>query len=105
MATENTTDHPSGAAYVVAHIAVRDEAKWAEYRGKVGATVAAWGGELMMRGTRKAVLYGEHPYTDVVLLRFPDAQAASDWHDSPDYQALVGLRTEAADAVLVSYES
>ena len=40
------------AAYVIGHINVKDAGKWAEYRVKVPATLAQWGGELVLRGRR-----------------------------------------------------
>ncbi len=92
------------AAYVIGHVRVKDAHKWAEYRRRVPATFQAWDGELVMRGERAAVLAGEHDATDVVVLRFPNIQAAHGWHDSPEYQALIPLREEGADVMLISFE-
>ena len=55
-------------------------------------------------GERATVLAGEHDATDVVVLRFPSIQAAHGWHDSPEYQALIPLREEGADVMLISFE-
>ena len=93
------------AAYVIGHITVKDPEKWGEYRGKVPATLAPWGGELILRGRRMAVLTGDHPYTDAVVIRFPDAKAIAEWYGSPAYQALIPIREQAAEMVLISYES
>ena len=92
-------------AYLVGHIAVRDAAKWDEYRSKVPATLAPWGAELVFRGRCAAVLSGAHAHTDVVVIRFPDQAALTAWHASAAYQALIPLRTQAADVVLLSYET
>jgi uncharacterized protein (DUF1330 family) len=93
------------AAYVIGHITVRDPEKWAEYRGKVSATLAAAGGEVVLRGRKVAVLSGDHAHTDTVVLRFADVAAAQRWHSSAAYQALIPLREQAADMVLITYES
>ena len=93
------------SAYVIGHIIVKDPEKWMEYRAKVPATLAQWGGELILRGRRVAVLTGEHPYTDTVVIRFPDTEAIAGWYGSPGYQALIPLREQAAKMVLISYES
>jgi len=93
------------SAYVIGHIAVIDAQKWAQYRSQVPATLTPWGGEVMMRGHRAAVLSGHHAYTDMVVLRFPNVDAVEGWYASPAYQALVPLREQGADVVLVSYES
>jgi uncharacterized protein (DUF1330 family) len=90
-------------ACLIGHITVKDEALWAEYRSKVPATLAPWGGELLLRGKRVAVLAGEHSYTDVVVIRFPDQAALNGWHASAAYQALIPLRQQAADVVLLAY--
>ena len=92
-------------AYVIGHITVKDPEKWAEYRSRVPATLAAWGAELVLRGRRVAVLSGEHRYTDAVVIRFPDARAVSGWYGSAGYQALIPLREQAAEMLLISYDS
>ena len=93
------------AAYVIGHITVKDAEKWAEYREKVPASLARWGGEVILRGRRFAVLSGEHPHTDTVVIRFPDANAIRNWYGSPAYQALIPIREQAAEMVLVAYEA
>ena len=92
-------------AYVIGHLTVRDPEKWGEYRARVPATLAAFGGELVFRGKRVAVFSGEHPHADTVVIRFPDTAAVSAWHTSPPYQALIPLREEAAEMVLICYQA
>ncbi|MCX6071399.1 MAG: DUF1330 domain-containing protein [Chloroflexi bacterium] len=93
------------AAYVIGHITIKDSQKWAEYRDQVPATVVAWGGQVVFRGRRMAVFSGQHPFTDTVVIQFPDVGAVQAWHESAAYQALIPLRNQAADVVLVGYES
>jgi len=92
-------------AYVVGHITVKDPEKWARYRDQVPATLAPWSAELVFRGKRTAVWSGEHAHDDIVVIRFPDRQAASNWFSSSAYQALIPLREQAADVVLLSYDT
>lgn len=92
-------------AYVVGHITVKDAGKWDEYRNSVPATLVPWGAELVMRGKRAAVLAGEHEHTDIVVIRFPDQQALNGWFSSAAYQALIPLRQQAADVVLIAYDA
>jgi len=93
------------SAYVIGHISIKDAAKWAEYRSRVPATLEPWGAELVFRGERATILAGEHAHPDVVVIRFPDRQAVAGWHASAAYQALIPLRQQAADVVLLSYET
>ncbi len=91
-------------AYLVGHIAVKDPVKWAEYCDKVPATVAPWGATLVFRGARAQVLAGDHAYTDTVVIRFPNRDALNGWHESASYRAIVPIRLQAADVVIISYD-
>jgi uncharacterized protein (DUF1330 family) len=91
-------------AYVVGHLTVTNAEKWAEYRNQVPATLVPWGAELVLRGKRVALLAGEHPHSDIVVIRFPDKKAVDSWYSSPAYQALIPLRQQAAEMVLICYE-
>lgn len=93
----------SSPAHVIGHITVKDADKWAEYRSKVPATLAPWGAELMFRGQKRIVLSGTHPHTDTVVLRFPDLESVRKWYASDAYQALIPLREQAAEVVLVVF--
>ncbi len=94
-----------GSAYVIGHITVKDAEKWETYRSRVPATLAPWGASLVFRGKRLAVLGGRHEHADTVVIRFPDRAAADGWHASAAYQALVPLRQQAADVVLLAYDT
>jgi uncharacterized protein (DUF1330 family) len=92
------------SAYVIGHIVVKDDTKWAEYRRQVPGTLDPWGARLVFRGSKTAVLCGEHPYNDTVVIRFPDQDSVNKWYHSAAYQSLIALRTDAADVTLISYE-
>ena len=91
------------SALIIGHITVRDADKWAQYRAALPATLAPWGAELVFRGHLESVLAGRHAHTDTVVIRFPDPAAVNGWYQSASYQALIPLRTEAADVDLASY--
>ena len=92
-------------AYVVGHITVKNAEKWDEYRTRVPATLEPWGAELVFRGKKIATLAGEHAHSDIVVIRFPDKEAVNGWHSSAAYQALIPVREQAAEMVLLSYEA
>jgi uncharacterized protein (DUF1330 family) len=92
-------------AYLVGNVRVKDSDKWAEYRGKVPETLAPWGAELLFRGRLNSVLSGEPPYPDIVVIRFADLDSIEKWYNSAAYQAIIPIREQAADIVLVSYEA
>jgi uncharacterized protein (DUF1330 family) len=51
------------------------------------------------------VFSGEHSHSDTVVIRFSDASSAEGWYDSAAYQALIPLREQAADLVLICFEA
>lgn len=95
------------AAYVIGNIRVKEQSSWDAYRAKVGATIAQYGGEIVMRGKAARVFSGDAQGKDrgdsVVILRFADVAAATRWHDSAEYQAIVPLRNQGADVSLALY--
>ena len=92
-------------AYLVGHVTVKNQEKWAEYTSKVPGTLAPWDAELVFRGKQVAVLAGANPHADIVVIRFPNVAAVNQWFSSPAYQALIPVREQAAEVVLLSYEA
>jgi uncharacterized protein (DUF1330 family) len=91
-------------AYVVGHLTVKNDEKWAEYRSQLSGTLVPWGAELVFRGNKVATLGGENLHSNIVVIRFPDIEAVKGWYASPAYQALIPLRLQAAEMDLISYE-
>ncbi len=93
------------AAYYIGTICITNVDAWQRYVAEVGATISAFGGEVMFRGRRS----GDDPAVlvpgsrQVVVLRFADGDAAQRWHDSPDYQRLVPMRNAGAEVDLTLY--
>ena len=92
-------------AYVTGQITVKNPGKWNEYCSRVPDTLAPWGAEIVFRGKKIATFAGGNLYTDIVVIRFPDTAAAHNWFASPSYQSLIPLRQQAADVVLLAYET
>jgi uncharacterized protein (DUF1330 family) len=88
-------------AWVIGHVSVTDADKWDRYRHSVPATIAPFGGKVLLRGNVTDLLYGTHSHSDAVVLEFPDLASARAWHASPAYQALIPLRSAAADVDLI----
>lgn len=91
------------SVYLVGQISIKNMEKWTSYREQVPLTLESWAGEITFRGKLAAVLAGEHPHTDIVVIRFPNQAALDGWHNSAEYQALVPLRQQAAEVILLSY--
>ena len=88
------------SAYVCVHATLKDADKMAEYGAAAGPAVTQYGGELVCRGPIET-LHGETSHQIMVVLKFDHKQAAQDWYNSSEYQAIIPTRNEAMDALFV----
>lgn len=91
------------SAFFIATTRVKDAEKFQEYASKTAQTFAAFGGEVVTRGKAEVTLAGESVHQTVGVVRFPDMESLNSWFQSPQYQALIPLRDNAADMTLVAY--
>jgi uncharacterized protein (DUF1330 family) len=84
-------------AYVIASVTDSwDEDKLVEYRKRNTDIVAAHGGRFIARGGRLEILEGDYAPVRVVVIEFPDLDAARGWYESEDYAPLRELRRTAS---------
>lgn len=92
------------AAYLYGSIEITDTIAYAEYREKVPAVVAAFGGRFLVRGGALEVLEGEANPRRMVILEFPDMARLQAFYRSPEYQPLIALRQRASTGHLIAVE-
>lgn len=92
------------ATFLIGHIRIKDAALWKQYVDGVRESLQPFAAEVMFRGAKTAVLAGEHPYDQVVVIRFADQATLHNWFISRKYQSLIPLRDRAAEVVIASYE-
>ena len=83
-------------AYVIANVEVYDPEAYAEYTQTTPASVAAHGGRFLARGGHAEVLEGTLLPRRVVLIEFPDVDAARAWWGSDDYRSRADQRRMAS---------
>jgi len=93
------------AAYLIGHIAVKDTAQWNVYVEGVRKSLIPFEAQIVFRGRRAAVLTGEHPFQDTVVIKFRDQPTLQNWYRSESYQKLIPIRDRAADVVIISYDA
>lgn len=86
------------AAYVIYQGEVLDQERYEEYKVKAAASIAAAGGQYLVRGGDLHVLEGEAPAGRTVVVEFPTTQAALDWYHGEEYAAARAIREGAARA-------
>jgi uncharacterized protein (DUF1330 family) len=88
-------------AYVIADVEILDAERYADYRSQVPATLESYGGQFLVRGGATDMIEGDWLPRRLVIIEFPSMDAAHRWYDSPEYQAILGIRHEAATARLI----
>jgi uncharacterized protein (DUF1330 family) len=91
-------------AYVIADIDVHDQDAYREYAALVPGTLEPHGGRFLVRGGVHETLEGGWQPRRVVVLEFPDAEAAKRWHSSQEYAAPKAMRQRASTGSLVLVE-
>jgi uncharacterized protein (DUF1330 family) len=81
-------------AYAIAHLQdVRLGPEIVDYIAQIDATLEPHEGRFLIHGVTPEVVEGPWP-GDLVLIAFPDMERARAWYDSPEYRAILPLRTE-----------
>ena len=93
------------SAYLIGHITINNPEKWKIYVEGVQKSLIPFEADVVFRGKRATVLTGEHPYQHTVVIKFPDQPTLQKWYHSDVYQALISVRDEAADVVIISYDA
>lgn len=85
------------AAYLIADVKVSNPEQYRGYQALTPGAVAAGGGEFIVRGGESEVMEGAWVPNRVVVIRFPDMDAARAFYDSELYRAARAARAGATD--------
>ena len=80
--------------YVFVEIAVTNPEAYEGYKAAVAPMVVAAGGRYLVRGGKSEAREGAPPAGRVVILEYPSFEAAKAFLESPEYQAIIHLRTD-----------
>ncbi|GAA4814785.1 DUF1330 domain-containing protein [Nocardioides caeni] len=100
MSTSLTTNHAtSRKVYAIAYLRDVDFGpEIIDYIERIDATLAPYGGRFLVHGGKLTPAEGAWD-GDLVIVEFPDADAARGWYDSAEYQAILPLRTEHSTSI------
>jgi len=90
--------------YLIGDVEVLDKVAYEEYRQKVPATIAAYGGRYIARGGATEVLEGGWVPKRCVLIEFPSMAKLKAWWESPEYVPLRAIRQRATRSNLIVTE-
>jgi uncharacterized protein (DUF1330 family) len=91
-------------AYVIVETDIHDPEQYEQYKAASPAAVAGGGGRFVARGGELAVFEGDWNPSRLVILEFPDLEAAKAWYASEQYQEAKKLRDGAARLNMVAVE-
>ena len=84
-------------AYVIVDMKVSNAEQYKQYMAAAPASVAAAGGEYLVRGGKFEVLEGKWQPTRIAMLKFPSFEAAKTFYDAELYRAAREKRKGATD--------
>lgn len=90
--------------YILAEISVTNPEAYQEYLAAVTPMVEAFSGTYIVRAGRAETPEGAPPMGRVVLLEFASYDAALAFYHSPEYQAILPMRTDNATSRIVILE-
>jgi uncharacterized protein (DUF1330 family) len=91
-------------AYIIVETDIQDAEQYEKYKAAAPGAVAAGGGRFVVRGGELAVLEGDWAPKRLVMLEFPDLEAAKRFYESPEYEEAKKLREGAASLRMVAVE-
>jgi uncharacterized protein (DUF1330 family) len=90
--------------YAIAEIAVNDAVAYRGYVAAVTPIITKYGGVYLVRGGNAVAKEGAPPKGRLVVIEFPNFAAAQTFYDSPEYQAIIGLRLKSATSRVLQVE-
>ncbi len=87
-------------AYVIGEVEIRHPENMVGYADKVAQAVAKFGGRYLARGAKPQVLEGG-PAHKILMIEFPDAEAAQAWYGSAEYAEAHAIRKGNSDLRLI----
>jgi uncharacterized protein (DUF1330 family) len=91
-------------AYIIVETDITDPDQYEQYKAASPGAIEAGGGRFLVRGGELAVLEGDWNPSRLVLLEFPDLDAAKAFYESEQYRAAMQLREGAATLKMVAVQ-
>ena len=88
------------AGYLIANYRITNPEAYEAYPRAVLPTLVAHDAEVLVADYESERMEGA-PAAVTIVLKFPSKEAARAWYDSPEYQKIVGLRTDNSEGFVV----
>jgi len=84
------------SAYIIANVQVTNPTQYEDYKKWSSEAMKVHGAEVCVRGGKVEVLEGDWHPERIVILKFPDIEAAKKFNSSPEYSKARASRQGAA---------
>jgi uncharacterized protein (DUF1330 family) len=91
-------------AYVIVDVKIEDPEVYAEYRRLTPGSIAAYGGQFVVRGGPLETLEGDWSPERIVVLEFDSVARAKAWWSSAEYAPAKALRQKSATTRMIVVE-
>jgi len=91
-------------AYIIAEVEVTDPEKYKGYMALSPGAIAAGGGKFIVRGGESVLLEGAPAPKRIVVIEFPDLEAAKRFYVSPEYAIAREARAGAAHFRMIAIQ-
>jgi len=85
------------SAFIIVDLTPTDPEKAQAYGASAATTIARYDGEFVVKGAIEPLSGGSHHQTKAII-QFADREAALNWYQSDEYQALIPLRDQGMDS-------
>jgi uncharacterized protein (DUF1330 family) len=85
------------AGYIVVEMKISDPERYKAYMAEAPATIAAAGGEYLVRGGKSETLEGTWNPARLAILKFPSYEQARAWYDDERYRQVRAKRAGATE--------
>ncbi|RWL83295.1 MAG: DUF1330 domain-containing protein [Mesorhizobium sp.] len=92
------------SAYIISDVTIREREAFEAYRTRAAASIAAHGGRYLVRGGDVETLEGNWQPGPLIVVEFPDIEAARRWYRSDEYAAALEVRDAALSRNLILVE-
>ncbi|URL01783.1 DUF1330 domain-containing protein [Avibacterium sp. 20-126] len=82
--------------YFIIDVQIHDLEAMKPYQQQVAESFEKFGGKRLVTGGKVEALEGNAPQGKIVIVRFDSMEQAHAWHESPEYQAIIGIRHQSA---------
>lgn len=90
------------SVYIIAQLKFTERARYDIYQSRFFGVFRHFKGKLLVADEHPIVLEGEWPRDKVVIMEFPDAEAAREFQESPEYREIAVDRKAGADAIVMT---